>query len=119
MKIAAAATLLLVILTGCSTPTSAAPTGVSAACTAALVDLQNEPSDASFDDEDALILASLKACSSAGEYLAGVKANPESWLWTRADAINTQVLFVAACNVTGGATTDVCVDAKAQGLLDN
>jgi hypothetical protein len=120
LPITAAAVL---VLTGCvapsleGEPTPAAPE-VSPACAAGLVDLEELDPGASFEDEDALILASLEECANADEYLLAVHNNPESWLYDADEDIDPQILFLSACGVDGADATDVCIDAAAQGLLD-
>lgn len=71
-----------------------------------------------FEAEDAAILVSLSACFDADEYLAAVKDNPESWLYTDPEKVDPQLMFLSACMIEGAPETPVCVDAKADGYLD-
>lgn len=54
----------------------------------------------------------------ADEYLAAVKDNPESWLYTDPEKVDPQLMFLSACMIDGAAATPVCVDAKSDGYLD-
>lgn len=119
---------ILLLLAGCSAPPPTAPltsdddggtatVSVSGACSASLAELENvEPGD--FEAEDAGIVASLSACTSADEYLAGVTANPASWVLTGPEFVDGDNIFPSACALDGAADTPVCVDARADGYLD-
>jgi hypothetical protein len=97
--------------------TAPAEATVSAGCAAALADLETLPSDATFEEEDALILVGLSSCASVDEYLLAVHENPQSWLYDSESAVRDDLVLLSACGVAGAETTPVCVDAESQGLL--
>lgn len=126
VRLAAAVALLGLTLAGCSgsltsAPTSAesAPAGpsVSTECTTSLDALATvDPGD--FEAEDAAIVVSLSACSTADEYLEGVRANPASWALTGPEFVKGENIFPAACALEGAAETPVCIDAKTAGYVE-
>lgn len=101
-----------VALVGCS---SSIESEVSAECEASIVTLASvEAGD--FEAEDDAITESTRACATADEYLAAVKANPGSWLYDDAGSVKDELVLMSACADNAG--EPMCVDAKGEGLIE-
>lgn len=70
------------------------------------------------DDLDAAALAlteTTRACPTASEYVAAVKANPRSWLYEKASDVKEDIVLMSAC--LDNAAEPMCVDAKENDLI--
>lgn len=107
----------ILLLAGCATSASLTdePKPDSAQACADSLQVLAEVDATDFDAEDAAIVDSMNTCTTVDEYISNVKANPQSWGFTNADAIDEKIILIAGCNVD--ATTTVCVDATDKGIL--